>query len=400
MSRERSPRSGAIPTATAAVERPDSRPGGSVDERGPALKPRIRIPFWDNARFGTIVLVVIGHAIQRQTSDSNNALTLYLFIYAFHMPAFAIISGYFSKATPPGTRQMRKVVTDILLPYLIMQFIWSAVQWVVEGDPGLNLSEPHWTLWFLLALAVFRVALPYLAMLRWPLLWAVVASVAVGYAHNVDSTFSLSRTIGILPFFLLGWYLRQWKVVDRWRDLRWPAVWATRAVAVALFAGWLTVVVVNIQFFRDIHLQGWFFYDDGYSRLGDRDWTAGLIRLGLILLAVVLSAAFYALVPRRATIFSVFGQATMYVYLLHSFVLYPIRQSGILKDDHSSAVWLLTMVFASIAISLALSSPLVRRIFRPLIEPKPDWLFTHRDRRADRAGASRTDPTGARRDPA
>ena len=55
------------------------------------------------------------------------------------------------------------------------------------------------------------------------------------------------------------------------------------------------------------------------------------MRLGLILLAVVLSAAFYVLVPRRNTIFTVFGQATMYVYLLHSFVLYPIRESGMLE---------------------------------------------------------------------
>ena len=100
----------------------------------------------------------------------------------------------------------------------------------------------------------------------------------------------------------------------------------------------------------------------------------------------------------------------MYVYLLHSFVLYPIRESGILKDDHSSAVWLLTMVFASIAIAIALSSPLVRKIFRPLIEPKPDWLFAKRDVRptavearpsAERPaprGESRVDPTGSRRD--
>jgi fucose 4-O-acetylase-like acetyltransferase len=268
----------------------------------------------------------------------------------------------------------------------------------VEGQQSFNLTEPHWTLWFLLALAIFRVALPYLAMLRWPMVWAVAASVAVGYAHNVDSTFSLSRAIGILPFFLLGWYLRQWKVVDRWRALSWPAVWGIRVAALAVFAGWLTVVIVNIEFFRDQHLQGWFFYDDGYERLGDEAWTAGLIRLGLILLAAVLSAAFYVLVPRRETIFTVFGQATMYVYLLHSFVLYPIRESGILKDDHSSAIWLLTMVFASIAISVALASPPVRRVFRPLIEPKPDWLFTHRDeRKARRSGPSRVDPTGSRR---
>jgi fucose 4-O-acetylase-like acetyltransferase len=58
--------------------------------------PRVRVPFWDNARFVCVTLVVIGHGIQRLTSDSDNALVLYLFIYAFHMPAFAIISGYFS----------------------------------------------------------------------------------------------------------------------------------------------------------------------------------------------------------------------------------------------------------------------------------------------------------------
>jgi fucose 4-O-acetylase-like acetyltransferase len=374
-----------------------------------ATKPRVRIPFWDNARFGTIVLVVMGHAIQRQTGDSDNALTLYLFVYAFHMPAFAIISGYFSKASPPGTRQMRKVVTDILIPYLIFQTVWSGVQYFVEGEHSLNLTEPHWTLWFLLALAIFRVALPYLATLRWPMLWVVIASVGVGYFANVDSTFSLSRAIGILPFFLLGWYLRQWKVIDWWRARRWPTVWAIRVTALALFGAWLTVVIVNIGFFRDIHLVGWFFYDDDYKGLGDREWWAGFIRLGLILLAVVLSTAFFALVPRRHTIFSVFGQATMYVYLLHSFVLYPIRESGVLKDDHASAVWLLTMVFASIAIAIALSSPLVRRIFRPLIEPKPEWLFTHRDERARRrdhdrhdrdpqTGSLRTDPTGSRRE--
>lgn len=377
---------------------------------GQAPKPRVRIPFWDNARFGTIVLVVMGHAIQRQTTDSDNALALYLVVNAFHMPAFAIISGYFTKASPPGQRQMRKIVTDILIPYLIMQFLWSGVQWIVEGDPGLNLTEPHWTLWFLLALALFRVVLPYLVMLRWPMLWAVLMSIGVGYVANVDSTFSLSRAIGILPFFLLGWYLRHWKIVDRWRTASTTTVVTVRIAAAAVFAAWLTVVLVNVRAFRDFQLKDWFFYDGSYHEI---DWWSGFLRLGFLALAVVLSAAFYSLIPRRETIVTAFGQATMYVYLLHSFVLYPIRESGILRDDHSSAVWLLTMVFASIAIAIALSSPLVRRVFRPVIEPKPDWLFHALDEtgkpaggaqghraRTDRnptTGSLRTDPTGSRR---
>ena len=352
-----------------------------------------RIPLWDNARFGCIVLVVMGHAIQRQTLDSDNALILYLFVYAFHMPAFAIISGYFSKASPPTTRQMRRILTDIVLPYVIFETIWSLVQFLVEGRPVFNPTQPSWTLWFLLALAIFRLVLPYLVLVRWPLAWAVLLSVGVGYLANVDSTFSLSRAIGILPFFVLGWQLRQGNLVDRWRDLR-AAVWGWRALALGVFAAWLLVVVLNIQAFREIHLQHWFFYDDSYLDIGAPTWWAGLVRLGLILLAVLLSAAFFALIPRRETFFSAFGQATMYVYLLHSFVLYPLRESGVLRDDHASATWLLTMVFASTAIAIVLASPIVRRVFRPLVEPKPAWLF----RGGEPVSASRDDPTGARRD--
>src|SRR3990170_911484 len=90
---------------------------------GQVAAGRPRVPLWDNARFLCVALVVIGHGIQRLTADSNNALIVYLFIYAFHMPAFAMISGYFSKAGPPTARQIRKVITDILIPYFIMETI-------------------------------------------------------------------------------------------------------------------------------------------------------------------------------------------------------------------------------------------------------------------------------------
>ena len=257
----------------------------------------------------------MGHAIQRQTGDSDNALILYLFVYAFHMPAFAVISGYFTKASPPGSRQMLKVVTDILVPYVIFQSIWSVVQWLVEGSTSVDLAQPHWTLWFLLSLAVFRILMPYLVLLRWPLLWAVVLSIAVGYSPGVDSTFSLARTIGILPFFVLGWQLRQWRVADWWMRRR-ASVWIFRAGAVVVFAAWLLAVIVNIRAFRRLSVH-WFFYDDSYSGLDAQQWWAGFVRLGLIVLAAILSAAFFALIPRRRTFWTGFGQATMYVYLLH-----------------------------------------------------------------------------------
>ncbi|GAB3606977.1 acyltransferase family protein [Conyzicola nivalis] len=347
------------------------------------------MPFWDNARFLCVTLVVVGHGIQRLTADSDNALIVYLFIYAFHMPAFAIISGYFSRPGSPNARQMTRVITDIIVPYVIMESIWTLVQFLVEGKREFNPTQPSWTLWFLLALGIFRLVLPYLALLKYPLLIAVILSVGVGYLGNVDSTFSLSRAIGILPFFVLGWKLNEWGVVDRWRRV--ANGWWMRVLAVAVLGAWLAVVGGNINLWRAIDLRFWFFYDDSYSGLGEGEWWAGAVRLALIALAVLLTGAVFALIPRRETWITAFGTSTMYVYLLHSFILYPLRETGILKDEHTSAVWLLSVVFACVAISIALSAPIVRRVFRPIIEPKPRWLF------ADQT-AFRTPPEGPPRE--
>ncbi|GAB3617932.1 acyltransferase family protein [Okibacterium endophyticum] len=354
------------------------------------------MPFWDNARFACIVLVVMGHAIQRLTYDSDNALVIYLAIYAFHMPAFALISGYFSKAAPPGVSQMKRLITDIILPYVIFESVWTLVQFLVEGKRELNPTEPSWTLWFLLALGIFRLILPYLALIRWPLLWSIVVSVGVGYLDNIDSTFSLSRALGILPYFVLGWQLHRWKIVDTWRFAE-RQTWWVRGAAFAFFAAWVTVLVVFIDTWRAIDLRFWFFYDDSYHALGDDEWWAGGIRLALIVLAVLLIAAFFVLLPRRKTRLTRFGQYTMYVYLLHSFVLYPLRESGILGDPEYNALWLIVLVVASVIISVLLSSSPVRRVFAPLIEPRPAWLFSDHDV-GRRPGSSPRDPTGARRE--
>ena len=354
----------------------------------PDARRKVRIPYWDTARFATIVLVVIGHSLLPQITDSVPARVIYLTIYAFHMPAFALISGYFSKARPPGWLRMRKVITQLVIPYIVLQTIWSVIQYFVQGAVGFNLTEPHWTLWFLLALAIFRILLPYLAMLRWPLLWAVIASVAVGYFDNVDSTFALSRTIGLLPFFIFGWQVRQWRIADRWFASPPRVIWGVRGVAAALFAAFVVVVTTQLPLLNEFGLRAWLLYDDSYLGLGEPTWWAGLVRLGFLFLAALLSAAFFSLIPRRRTWVTALGAGTMYVYLLHSFVLYPLRQSGFLAD-HTELPWVIATILFAIALAVVLATPPIRRAFRFLVEPRADWLFKRLDERA--AGHAPTD---------
>ena len=381
------------PSSTAAAA---ASPAPGAPPAGGAGAPRVRrrVPFWDNARFACIVLVVLGHSLQRLTHDSDIALGLYLVIYAFHMPAFAIISGYFSKGGPPTRRQMARVITDILVPYVIFEALWTLTKWLVEGQANPNLTEPSWTLWFLLALGLFRLVLPYLALLRWPLLWTIVISIWVGYLPNIDSTLSLSRTLGLLPFFTFGWWLSEHDIVDRLALLRRRSWWVpVAAVGVFVVAGWAAWFFIDT--WRALDLRAWLFYDENYSSIGATQWWAGGVRLGLIAVAVILSTAFFALLPRRTHWWTHFGQYTMYVYLLHSFVLYPFRESGVLSDLEPTWLWLPIVVVAAVLIALGLATRPVRRLFRPLVEPRPKWLFGD----AALAGREghRSDPTGSRR---
>lgn len=359
-----------------------------------SAKPaRRRVPLWDNARFACIVLVVLGHAVQRLTYDSDIALALYLLVYAFHMPAFAVISGYFSRSDAPTRRQMARVITDIVVPYVIFEGVWTLTKLIVEGRANPNITEPSWTLWFLLALATFRLVLPYLALLRWPLAWTVLISLTVGYLPNIDSTLSLSRTLGLLPFFTLGWWLSHHGVLER-HDLLRRHRWWVRGLAVATVgvAGWAAWYFV--EFWREMDLRHWLFYDDNYAEIGGQWWAAG-VRLLLMAVALVLSIAFFALVPRGQYWWTKMGQYTMYVYLLHSFVLYPFRESGVLRGLDPTWLWLPLVAVLSVGIALGLATPPVRRVFRPLIEPRPAWLFA--DPKLAGSEGHRSDPTGSRR---
>ena len=203
-----------------------------------------------------------------------------------------------------------------------------------------------------------------------------------------------SRTLGLLPFFTLGWWLREHDVVERFgllgRRAWWVPVAALAAFAVAGWAAWFFV-----DGWRAMNLREWLFYDENYSSLGGTQWWAGGVRLALMVVAIVLSAAFFALLPRRTHWWTHFGQYTMYVYLLHSFVLYPFRESGVLRDLEPTWLWLPIVIVASVLIALGLATRPVRRLFRPLVEPRPGVAVRRSDARAPRGPPERPDRLAA-----
>ena len=348
-------------------------PTNSVDAATTQPQKR-RVPLWDNARWVAVTLVLIGHAILKLIGEADVAYTLYLFIYAFHVPVFVAVSGYFAKSGPPDARQMQRLLTDIVFPYVIFETIWTGLRWILGGKFVLDYSTASWTLWFLLALLIWRIALPYLVLLRYPLIISILISLGAGYLPNIDGTFTLSRALGLLPFFVFGWKLRQWLLTDTWHELRDGVIWRWRAGAIGLFALLYLLIALNIDILRELQVRRFLLYDEAYSTFDYSSWCAGGIRLAVMLLALALIMAFLMLIPRRTTWFTALGTATMYIYLLHTFVLYPLRESGVL--DGAQPAWVLPgMIVLSVLTSVVLSLPVLRRLVRPLVEPKARWLF-------------------------
>ncbi|CAM5349952.1 hypothetical protein SANTM175S_05530 [Streptomyces antimycoticus] len=70
-------------------------------------------PYFDNAKYLTIVLVACGHAWEPLTYGSRAATAIYLLVYAFHMPAFALISGYFSRSFDMAPGRVKRLLTVV-----------------------------------------------------------------------------------------------------------------------------------------------------------------------------------------------------------------------------------------------------------------------------------------------
>lgn len=91
---------------------------------------RERIALWDNVKFVLITLVVIGHVVDFATSKSLLCKSIFLYIYAFHMPLFIFISGLFFRHKNIFNKALFFVVVGFLLKILhsLNPLMWGGRQ--------------------------------------------------------------------------------------------------------------------------------------------------------------------------------------------------------------------------------------------------------------------------------
>src|SRR5262245_40180308 len=195
------------PPAPSSLTEVVSEPASEVAPAEPAPRPQTRDPFFDNAKFFAILLVVAGHAIEN-LRDVRLAHTAYLFVYTFHMPVFIVITGYFSRRFTFSGGKARKLLTNLGVPYVVFETAYSTYHWMVGHSKfEISLLDPYYLTWFLLALFAWRLSTPVWQQIRVPIVVAVVISVLSGM-DQLPSTLEMNRVFGLVPFYVLGLFLK------------------------------------------------------------------------------------------------------------------------------------------------------------------------------------------------
>jgi fucose 4-O-acetylase-like acetyltransferase len=304
-----------------------------------------RIPYYDNARFLLIALVVVGHAVEPAYEQVPLLRHLHLAIYSFHIPVLALLSGIFARRARRG---VLRDVTGLLVPYLVFQVLYSAADTYAGGRDTFSVSllTPTFLTWYLLSLFCWRWLVRVFDRIPLSIPLAFAAGIAVGYLEPVDYRLSLSRTVVFFPFFLIG---------VRWpRDLHLQLATGRTRVAAGLF---LVLMFVELAWWDPRLDPTWLYGGYPYSGiLTGPLWLGGLLRAGFYALACVAGVAFLCLVPVRWGFYTVWGARSLGAYLLHGLLVKGCVGLGLYQANLDRPWAQAALVTAAVAITMLLSS--------------------------------------------
>ena len=195
--------------------------------------------YWDTLKGLLIILVVLGHC---GTALSNGLISA---IYAFHMPLFILVSGYFSKKKRP-INFMAGGYKRLIIIYFVFNTAYIILDIATTGLSFNRLLTPSFSLWYILCLIYWRLVLQALPQ-KWldnPTLVIAASfllSLLVGFIP-IGGEMSFQRAIAFWPFFIVGYYLRQYDYIQKIRRFN-------KWIAGAFLIGLLVIVYVCMPTF-------------------------------------------------------------------------------------------------------------------------------------------------------
>ena len=320
--------------------------------------PATRDPWLDNAKMILVTLVVVGHSWVL-LPESTFRDHMYDFLYAWHVPAFVLVTGYLSRSFTYAPQRLWQLVCTVAVPYVLFEAAIALFRIYVGGERLEDLfRDPHWPMWYLAALFCWRLLTPIFKPLAGGLVLAVVISIGAGlYAGD---TLDIARVLGLLPFFVMGLKATP----ERLALLRRPAVQGLGVVV-------LVAIFVLTRWTDRWAGTEWLYYRARYADLDVSDTRAFVIRAVLLLVGTMGALAFLSLVPRTGGWFARMGAWSLVVYLFHGFFVKGAEYAGYPEwvDGHGTAAGFVLTTAAAVALALLLACEPVASRLSHLVDP-------------------------------
>lgn len=277
-----------------------------------------RDSYFDNAKFWLMAMVVFSHLFQPFIEANSIYEDIYFFLFTIHMPAFILISGYFSKSSVSSQRWKNNFSRYILL-YVVFQYIYAFYYWAtgIHGKMSFDLITPHWSLWFLVCLAFWQAGLYLFHKL--PPVAAVILSLClsllVGYVPFIGRQLTLQRLFVFFPYYLLGYYLP----AGAFKKIRNKNI--LKILGVMIWAA-LFLIIFKLEKINKY----WVFGSKAYEDFMAIPEFGPTVRLFVFLLSFIGVFGFFCLVPERKRWYTKYGAKTLTIYLLHGFIVKGTRE--------------------------------------------------------------------------
>lgn len=250
---------------------------------------------FDNLKAFLIFSVMLCHLFE--LFPGTLKYRIYIFIYAFHMPLFIFISGYFAKFN------IKNILTKLLYPYVIFQVIYC----LFTGNK-LQFLTPHWILWYLMCLILWSLTLkladfkPYLLLVL-----SVVLAISSGFFEAIGKPLSLARFFAFYPFFLLGYISKKKSLLSF--DFKGKTLLGWLLLIVSFFATKAVLPYIKTS---------WFYHSESYLLSGETALFRGI----LLSIALLWSVGFlFVATSRKIPVVTEIGRYSICVFLLHGLIV-------------------------------------------------------------------------------
>lgn len=315
---------------------------------------------FDNIKALMLFLVAVGHILDVYIvkSDSFFRYTMQ-YIYLFHMPVFAFVTGYFSKNYD---KQRKKAVKSVLIPYLTIQSLYCllAIVMIHMGIGSHNsdvfsatLVLPTSPLYYLICVFLWKVFANDIMSLRFPFVMSVIMGCLVSITKFEDWHIGVGATFSLLPFFVLG---LKWDshVVEKIRK-------GNKILPIAVLVLGVIPSVFLPYRFRNVRFS--------YSDVGVSNIQGIMYRLLFYAIAIALIVAILALMPRQKNCFSRIGTNAIMVYAGSSFLAphgYVLLAKFVPVITEDVGINFVCILLYSLMIVYLCSLPFIRNAFEKI----------------------------------